>query len=153
MLNDPSTNIATNNEGTALAANNISNYGPYVRDPNVINQLASDDAQVIGEAVIGNTVEGLYDNEFNQGPRILGPTQGLQYFDDLTGITYVWNATLKLYVPLYDLANGEANDDDGEYPDPESHVTLITGAEAPTWVASTSEDASQTVGEQTDLNS
>jgi hypothetical protein len=68
MLNDPQTPIATTRDGKQLPASLISNYGPYVQDASLINLLGDDSAQVSGEMVVGNSIEGFYDSEFNQGP-------------------------------------------------------------------------------------
>lgn len=136
MLTDPFTPVAQTSSGNKLPAAFISNYGPYVRDAETINRLGNQNAQATGELKIADTVEQIYNENFNQGPKIAGPTQGLSYTDAITGIKYNWSPSIKDYRAEY-TAQQELEEQSitntVEYPDPEGHITTIQGPAISSW--------------------
>ena len=134
MLKDPSAIVADGKK-----AEEISDYGPYLRDPNLIKQLSDGELEADGELALGSDDEQRVDEEFNQGPDERGPTRGIRYTDLESGIEYIWSFRTNSYRAM------SINDDPEEYEDgsqggddkqdpPEYHTELGDVTGIPDWV-------------------
>ena len=101
MLQNPDTPLLNN-----LPARAISNYGPHVRDPELILKLSDGKLAADKTIVVKDQNESVIDESFNKGPIDVGPVRGLEYYDEVDGIHYVWNDSLNTYVPYDRLGTG-----------------------------------------------
>lgn len=95
MLKDPRTQIQD-----GRSANEISDYGAYVRDENVIRRLGGDQYQVREELPLEDPTELVQDPQFDRGSILVGPHRGLFYYDPDLGRQYVWNSTVGDYTEI-----------------------------------------------------
>lgn len=95
MLNDPRTLVLENR-----SASEIDGYGPYIRDENLISRLSGGTVTVTEELELTNSAENQLDDKFNKGSILIGPHQGLFYYDPETGIQYAWNPVIDEYRPV-----------------------------------------------------
>lgn len=95
MLNDPKTHVLGDRSAGA-----INNYGPYVKDQDLIRRLSGGTASVTEELRLTDPVETQLDRTFNRGSILIGPHQGLFYYDVETGVQYAWNPVIGEYRPV-----------------------------------------------------
>lgn len=78
----------------------ISDYGPYIRDRNLIAELSGGELLADKDLVLVTGEEKPLDSRFNKGEKLVGPYRGLEYTDEQTGIAYIWNADMDEYMPI-----------------------------------------------------
>ena len=142
MLKDPNKQVSQ-----GRSAGEISDYGPYIRDPELINSLSDGQLLATGNLVVSDPGEEIVDTEFNQGSLVVGPDKGLSYTDQTTGIKYVWSPALNEYRPLFlkdvfgttvtvgnndDTGSGDPEDPPAA---PEYHVSATDEMYIPDWVS------------------
>jgi hypothetical protein len=108
FLNNPGTPVAVNETSTLkIPAGAINNYGPYVKDEQVINNILGSNVKIVGKIPLSTNVEKIKDDRFNKGPIPKGPTYGFTYERD--GQLYVWNPLIEDYTK-YDVYTTEGDD-------------------------------------------
>lgn len=96
ILRDYDTEVSE--QGLQVPLTAIDQYGPYVRDSQVLQELLGDGETVRGNMQIGSTAETVLSDSFNRGSLTSGPIYGLVYVD--AGVGYGWNPLLRTYQPL-----------------------------------------------------
>lgn len=106
MLNDFKTPVLVPNTDIKTKASKIHNYGPYVRDAESLTDLLgnTNNVKVAGEMKISDPVEYQLDNEFNKGPKYVGPLKGMTYMEP-GGIKFYWDLKARTYLPVYETIN------------------------------------------------
>jgi len=110
MLKNPNTAIYED-----FSAGEISDYGPYIRDKNMIELLSGGKLSATGEMSIGNTDEERIDPNFSKANKQVGPHKGLTYTDENTGVEYCWSPALQRYKVKYippDVGDVDEREDD-----------------------------------------
>ena len=141
MLKDPAMAVAQDK-----SSEEISDYGPYIRDPAVINKLSGGELTANGELTLTEVDEQIVDPEFNKGPIFVGPSKGLRYTDMETGVSYVWSPASESYRALPGQFTENVTGDaaiQSEQPrmrPPEFHQTDSSPSMIIPWEASTTDD-------------
>ena len=144
MTKDPFVPVMGN-----MSSRSISNYGPFIRDKDVIEKLSGGELSADNELVLVSGAEKPLNESFNKGEIFVGPVRGLEYTDIDTGIQYIWNADMNQYIPLRNV-NGEVGftHDPIEKPKPpENHVdSSEVLAEIAPWIISTQDSGEVVYG-------
>lgn len=132
MLNNQNTVVQSDASGRPVPAYSVGNYGPYIREEDVIKSLVGSDLPVIGRMKISDAQEKQLDPEFNPGPDLRGPVYGLVYVDPDTGTEYRWNPVIQNYRPVKSVTVnvGDTTYVNPQESDPESHTEGDTEQEA-----------------------
>lgn len=75
----------------------VRNYGPYIRDTNVLTALAAAPGRIVGALPLNYANTDALDTDFNPGPRYSGATRGLSYYSQDLGRTLSWNWLTQSY--------------------------------------------------------
>lgn len=132
MLKDPSKAVVADK-----SAEEISDYGPYIRDPELIKKLSNGELSSTGDMVLSEVDELEVDEQFNQGPVELGPNKGLRYADPATGIEYIWSPATQSYRALTVALDSDSEQSNSPPPPPapEYHMANTDTSSIPDWVA------------------
>ena len=127
MMNDPNTPVFND-----LPSKFVSNYGAYVSDKDLINNLGGGQLTADRDLVYSVAGEDAIDTQFSKGPDSRGPIYGLTYTDQDSGIYYVWDAMRSKYLS-YD--NLTAVRDSEAISFPQNHKDMLASPYGP-WTAS-----------------
>lgn len=104
MLTRPDVQVNVPQTNVSAKPSLIGNYGPYVRDEGSLQQLLSDQKQILGSRQISDVKEYNNDPTFNKGPIYVGPIKGITYTsteEPYVDVVMKWDFSLRKYVPNY----------------------------------------------------